>query len=147
LASSRDKLDTLIAAFNRGSLDVPDGFLTPHTFYTLNGRSYESLLGGSPQDPLIRLLARGPAGYRTAAKALMYALQGPTATIDRISQTDDEIVWRAVVRVDGKLRPDSATYAARFELVITLENDRVRSIEVTGTEEDLAKVARARRLG
>jgi hypothetical protein len=67
----------LIAAFNRGSLDVPDGFLTARTTFSLNGRPYESFLGGSADDPLVRLLARGSAGYRTAAKALQYALQHP----------------------------------------------------------------------
>ncbi len=60
----KESLDSLVAAFNKGSFDVPAGFFTPHTTFTLNGRSYESMLGGSPDDPLIRLLARGAGGYR-----------------------------------------------------------------------------------
>ena len=140
----RNKLNELIAAFNRGSLDVPDGFLTHHTSYTLNGRSYESLLGGSPDDPLIRLLARGPAGYRTAAKALMYALQGPTATCELISEADETGISMAAIRLAGHLRPGSVEFVARFQLGVTVENDRVRSIDVTGAEEDLARVVSAR---
>jgi hypothetical protein len=141
----REKLSELIAAFNRGSLDVPDGFLTHHTSYTLNGRSYESLLGGSPDDPLIRLLARGPAGYRTAAKVLMYALQGPTATCEAVSEPDQRGLYTAAVCLDGHLRPGAAKFVARFELSVTIENDRVRSVDVIGTEEDLARMISARR--
>ena len=75
-----ESLDALVAAFNRGSLDVPARLFTPRTTFALNGRSYESILGGSPDDPLIRLLARGAAGYRTAAKALQYAEQNINAS-------------------------------------------------------------------
>ena len=109
------KLDDLVAAFNRGSLDVPDGFLTPNTTFSLNGRPYESLLGGSADDPLIRLLARGSAGYRTAAKALHYALQQPALTVESISNADAAGLSLAKLRVEGRLRGSAVRRAVAAE--------------------------------
>jgi hypothetical protein len=74
-------VDQLIDLFNRRSMDLPDGLLTKGTQFVLNGLSFEERLGRSPMDPLVRMLARGPAGYRFAAKALQHAL--PDAAIQR----------------------------------------------------------------
>ncbi len=101
-----------MAAFNRGSLDVPAHFFTPRTTFSLNGRSYESILGGSPDDPLIRLLARGVAGYRTAAKALQYALQRPVIVVDSLSEPGRLRLATASIRVEGELRDSSEPFAA-----------------------------------
>ena len=139
------KLDDLVAAFNRGSLDVPDGFLTPNTTFSLNGRPYESLLGGSADDPLIRLLARGSAGYRTAAKALHYALQQPALTVESISNADNAGLSLAKLRVEGRLRGSDAPFDAQWLLKIVCRKDALVSADVVCPDGDLEKIIAARR--
>jgi len=139
-----DPLFDLVAAFNRGSLDIPEGFLTPNTTYTLNTRPYEELLGASPEDPLIRLLARGAAGYRTAATALQYALQHPVVTIkDRLG--DQRASSTAVLKVDGVLRGSSAAFTGYFTLQLITKNDRLASVDVSCALEDLELIREARK--
>ena len=75
------QLDELIALFNRRSLDLPDGLFDRRTQFLLNGTPFEAMLGRSPADPLVLMIARGPAGYRFAAKALQHAV--PDARVDR----------------------------------------------------------------
>jgi hypothetical protein len=74
-------VDQLVALFNRRSMDLPDGYFTRHTQFLLNGVSFEETLGRSPTDPLILMLARGPAGYRLTVKALLHAV--PDAALQR----------------------------------------------------------------
>ena len=74
-------IDQVIALFNAKKMDLPDGFFDRKTQFVLNGAPFETLLGQSPNDPLILMLARGPAGFRFAAKALQHAL--PDARIER----------------------------------------------------------------
>ena len=74
-------IDTLIALFNKKSMDLPDGLFDRKTQFLLNGASFESLLSATPNDPLVLMLARGPAGYRFAAKALQHAV--PDAKLER----------------------------------------------------------------
>lgn len=141
----RESIDALVAAFNRGSLDVPAGLFTPRTTFTLNNRSYESILGGSPDDPLIRLLARGAAGYRTAAKALQYALQDPVVTIESLSEPDGSGVRAGLVRVEGQLRNTFEPFDARASLRITCAQLELTSVEVICQEDILARIAVSRR--
>jgi hypothetical protein len=133
----RDSLEALVAAFNRGSLDVPAGFLTPRTTFSLNGRSYESMLGGSPDDPLIRLLARGAGAYRSAAKAVQYALQQPSASIQ--SLLDGEAVSVAQVRIEGVCaRPTGRSRSAQHA------RGELQSAAAACPAEDLLRIATAR---
>jgi hypothetical protein len=74
-------VDQLIDLFNHRSLDLPDGYFTRHTQFLLNDVPFEAMLGRSPDDPLILMLTRGPAGYRFTAKALQHAI--PDATLQR----------------------------------------------------------------
>ena len=67
--------------FNARKLDLPDGFFDRRTQFVINGAPFETLLGQSPNDPLILMLARGPAGFRFTAKALQHAI--PDAQIER----------------------------------------------------------------
>lgn len=82
----RARLTELMDSLKRGRLDVPDGLLDRNAAFSLNGTPYETLLGRDPDDPLIRLIARGPAGYRFAAQALIRALGTPTVSIDRFDE-------------------------------------------------------------
>lgn len=74
-------VDRLIDLFNRRSLDVPDGVFTRQTQLLLNDVPFEERLGRAPTDPLVLMLARGPAGYRFAAKAVQHAV--PDARLQR----------------------------------------------------------------
>lgn len=67
-------VDQVIALFNAKAMDLPAGFFDRRTQFVLNGAPFETLLGQSPTDPLVLMLARGPAGFRFMAKALQYAL-------------------------------------------------------------------------
>jgi hypothetical protein len=82
-----EKLDQLIALFNRKSMDLPEGLFDRKTQFVLNGATFESLLSATPNDPLVLMLARGPAGYRFAAKALQHAV--PDARLER----GDDGLW------------------------------------------------------
>ena len=73
-------IDQVLAFFNARKMDLPDGFFDRKTQFVLNGAAFETLLGQSPTDPLILMLARGPAGFRFTAKALQHAL--PDARIE-----------------------------------------------------------------
>ena len=67
-------IDRVIELFNARAMDLPDGFFDRRTQFLLNGSSFESLLGRTANDPLVLMLARGPAGFRFAAKALQHAM-------------------------------------------------------------------------
>ena len=137
-------IEQLVAAFNRGSLDVPAGLLTPQTVYSLNGRSYESILGGSPDDPLIRLLARGAGGYRSVAKALLYALQQPTATIVSLSPLSAAGARELSLLLQGRLRHTNEPFDATCTLKLTASGESLGAADVACDAEDLARIAAAR---
>ena len=139
-----DAFHSLIASFNRGSLDVPANLFTARTTFSLNGRPYESILGGSADDPLIRLLARGVAGYRTAAKALQYALQRPTVTVESLSDPDSSGLRTASIRVQGELRHPPEPFAGAATLRLLCHHDELTSVEVICAEDDLERIAASR---
>lgn len=74
-----EKVDRLIAFFNQRSMDLPDGLFDRHTQFLLNGVAFEEMLGRSPDDPLVLMLARGPAGYRFTVKAVQRAMPDTSA--------------------------------------------------------------------
>ena len=74
-------IDQVIEYFNVRRLDLPDGFFDRRTQFMLNGAAFETLLSATPNDPLVLMLARGPAGFRFTAKALQHAI--PDARLDR----------------------------------------------------------------
>lgn len=141
----RESIDALVAAFNRGSLDVPTGLFTPRTTFTLNSQSYEAILGGSADDPLIRLLARGAAGYRTAAKALQYALVDAVASVESLSEPDESRFRTAAVRVHGRLRESSEPFTTLATLRLGCTHAELTSVDVICSEEALARIAASRR--
>jgi hypothetical protein len=82
-------VDQLVRLFNQRSMDLPDGFFTRNTQFAVNGVPFEEMLGRSSSDPLVRMLTRGPAGYRFTAKAVQHAV--PDATLQRgeLEETTD----------------------------------------------------------
>ena len=100
------RLDQLIALFNRQSLDLPDGLFDRRTQFVLNGAPFEEMLGRSSADPLVLMIARGPAGYRFAMKALQHAV--PDARVERSGSVDagrgPQAAFTVPLRLTGHLR-------------------------------------------
>ena len=80
-------IDQVIAYFNARRMDLPDGFFDRRTQFVINGTPFETLLSTAPNDPLIMMLARGPAGFRFTSKALQHAM--PDAKLERGDVTGD----------------------------------------------------------
>lgn len=95
-------IDQVIAFFNARKMDLPDNFFDRKTQFVINGAPFETLLGQSPSDPLVLMLARGPAGFRFTAKGLQHAL--PDARVDRgdVSHGSERVTTR--LRLSGTLR-------------------------------------------
>ncbi len=100
------RLDELIASFNRRVMDVPDGFFDRDAQFTLNGIAFETVLGRVEDDPLIRMIARGAAGYRFAAKPLLHALDTVLVSRAEVAETDGRARVRLALR--GTLRGSGA---------------------------------------
>lgn len=82
------RIDQLVALFNRRSLDLPEGLFDRRTQFLLNGTPFEAMLGRAPDDPLVLMIARGPAGYRFVVKALQHAV--PDARVERGEDLRDD---------------------------------------------------------
>jgi hypothetical protein len=138
-----EALGQLVAEFNRGTLDLPDGFLDRNAPLRLNGVAYEETLGRPAADPLVRLLGRGPAAYRFLAKALRYALPDATITLGALEREPDEAGFTLTgpATLTGALRSPASPFAhtasvrLRFddsgrllEIDATLDADAVRAI-------------------
>ncbi|MEO7157146.1 MAG: hypothetical protein ABI039_06270 [Vicinamibacterales bacterium] len=97
-------IDQVIDYFNVRRLDLPDGFFERQTQFLLNGAPFETLLSATPNDPLILMLARGPAGFRFTAKALQYAV--PDARLDRGAVATDGDPFKLTLQLwlSGTLR-------------------------------------------
>ena len=103
-------IDRIIEYFNARRLDLPDGFFDRRTQFVINGAPFETLLGRSPDDPLILMLARGPAGYRFTVKALQHAIPdastqvipSSTESLSLSAGAPNEFVFQ--LRLSGKLR-------------------------------------------
>jgi hypothetical protein len=136
-------VDELVALFNRRSLDLPDGWFTRHTRLLLNGVPFEAMLGRSPDDPLILMLARGAAGYRFSVKALQHAV--PDAMLQRGAFDEhvegDTQVFQGQCWMSGHLRGSGEP----VEIVAGIEL-RVRGTALLSAEATLdpAIVARLR---
>ncbi len=100
------RLDELIACFNRRVMDVPEGFFDRDAQFTLNGVAFETLLGRVEDDPLIRMIARGAAGYRFAAKPLLHALDTVLVSRAEVAEADGRARVRLALR--GTLRGSGA---------------------------------------
>lgn len=139
----QDQLDSLIACFNRRVMDVPDGFFDRNAQFTLNGKTFEAMLGRSDDDPLIRMIARGTAGYRFAAKPLLHALE--TALVSRMDFSADGGRARAVLALRGTLRGSGAVLdeMVTVDLMLT-PSGTVERADVTLGEGALDRIRSAR---
>ena len=112
-------IDRVIQYFNARKLDLPDGLFDRRTQFVINGAAFETLLGRSPDDPLILMLARGPAGFRFTTKALQHAI--PDAQIERGEIAGGDSSTIAIqLWLSGKLRgtgePVNAVVAVTLKL-------------------------------
>ena len=95
-------LDRVIDYFNARRMDLPDGLFDRRTQFVINGAPFETLLSTAPNDPLIMMLARGPAGFRFSAKALQHAM--PDAKLERGEVTIGPSTVMTNVWLSGTLR-------------------------------------------
>jgi hypothetical protein len=137
-------IDELIRHFNQRSLDLPDGLFTRQTQLRLNDVPFEAMLGRSPDDPLVLLLARGPAGYRFAAKAVQHAV--PDATLERgeieASDADGRVIVRTSCWLSGHYRGTGE--AANDVFDVSLNVGTGGAVETAAVTLDATAVARLR---
>jgi hypothetical protein len=137
-----DRLSALVALFDRGSLDLPDGALTHDTVFRLNGVAYDTALGRPATDPLVRLVARGPGGYRFLLKALRFGLPDARLTVAALERTTVDGGCRLVGRgrLEGTLRNTDDAFAAEVDLGFTF--DEIGRLTAIDTGLDPLQVAR-----
>ena len=141
--SLSDAIDRVIEDFNKRRLDLPDGFFDRKTQFVINGAAFETLLSTNPTDPLVLMLARGPAGYRFTTKALQHAL--PDAKIERGDVTNRAPDVDLKLWLSGTLRGSGEPL--NIVVDVTLRLTAAGSIEVAEAGVDpvaLEKIREAR---
>ena len=145
-------VDQVIAFFNARKMDLPDGLFERKTQFLINGAPFETLLGQSPNDPLILMLSRGPAGYRFTITGVQHAVQN--AHIDRPSTPSDQIVEPASLRTGG---PSTVSFKLRLSgqlrntgepidtvIDVTLQLSPSGTVEIAAATMDEATLERIR---
>ena len=139
-----DHVDQVVDNFNRRTLDLPDGFFDRKTQFIINGSAFESLLSATPNDPLVLMLARGPAGYRFTVKALQHAI--PDAKLERGDVADADPT-RVTVKfwLSGTLRGTIEKIDALADVALRLTpSGSIEAAEATLDPSVLAKIREAR---
>jgi len=142
-----DRLSELVALFDRGSLDLPDGVLTHDTVFRLNGVAYDAALGRPASDPLARLVGRGPGGYRFLLKALRFGLPEARLSIGALERTSLESGCRLAGdgRLEGRLRGTGESLGADLVLAFVFDEvGRLSAIDVGMAAEEVARIQSAR---
>jgi hypothetical protein len=135
-----DQLDELVTSFNRRLLDIPDGLLDRNATFSLNGVPYETFLGRDTDDPLARLIARGPAGYRFVAQAVFYALPQT-----RVAFELDGATLAATLSLTGTLRGSGERFETSLAVRLTTgPAGAVVAADVSAEEAALAQLRFAR---
>jgi hypothetical protein len=133
-----------VATFNRGSLDLPDQLIHKDAVFRLNGVAYEDMLGRPATDPIVRLVARGPAAYRLLGKALQYTLGAPEIALRNFEVRHGLATGH--VDISGHLRDTSLPFVANADVVMTIDIDgRVTEVAVQMDEADVTRLRDARR--
>lgn len=144
-----DRLSALVGLFDRGSLDLPDGALTHDTVFRLNGVAYDASLGRPADDPLVRLVGRGPGGYRFLFKALRFGLPDARLAIGALERTSLETGCRLAgnARLEGTLRGAGGAFAADVDLAFTFDDlGRLTAIDAGLDPADVARIQAARQV-
>lgn len=140
------RIDQLVALFNRRSLDLPDGLFNRQTQFLLNGTPFEAMLGRAPEDPLVRMIARGPAGYRFVVKALQHAV--PDVHVERREDVLDGAgpgTCAVPLRLSGRLRGSHQAIEAVLQVALVLDGGTVTEANV-GLDPALVPLLREARL-
>lgn len=138
-------IDRVIEYFNARRMDLPDGFFDRKTQFLINGVTFESLLSTAPDDPLIMMLARGPAGFRFTAKALQHAM--PDAKLERgaIGHGADGVALQ--VWLSGTLRGTGETLNSVVAILLRLADaGHVIVAEAAIDPQELQRIQKARLL-
>lgn len=140
------RIASLVGSFNEGSLDVPADLFDRACVFRLNGVAYEDTLGRPLSDPLVRLVARGPAAYRLLAQALRYAVPDARVEVDALAASGgtagDLVTARA--RLTGALRGGQPIAAGADLAVVVDARSRVTEVAAIVDEPVLASIAEAR---
>jgi hypothetical protein len=142
-----DRLSALVDLLGRGSLDLPDGVLTHDTTFSLNGLAYDAALGRPANDPLARLVGRGPGGYRFLLKALRFALPDARLAIGALVRTSLDTGCRLAGGGDlaGTLRGTGEAFEAEVGLAFTFDDiGRLVAIDTQLDAESVARIHAAR---
>ncbi len=135
----------VIEYFNSRRLDLPDGFFDRRTQFVINGAPFETLLGQSPADPLVLMLARGPAGYRFTSKALQHAV--PDVRVERgdVVAGADPLKVAISLWLSGRLRITGEPINVVVPVALTLTPaGHIEAAEATVDEATLDKIRQAR---
>jgi hypothetical protein len=119
------RVTELATLFNRQSLDLPDGLFDRRTQFLLNGTPFETMLGRSPSDPLVLMIARGPAGYRFAIKALQHAVPDARVQVGTIEDVDETGACEVPLWLSGHLRGTQAPVEAVVRVTLEAIDDVV----------------------
>ena len=138
-------IDQVIGYFNTRRLDLPDGFFDRRTQFLLNGTPFETLLSSAPNDPLILMLARGPAGFRFTAKAVQHAM--PDARLDRGDVASDGDPFKITLQLwlSGTLRGTGEAINSLVSVALRLAPaGHIEVVEAVVDAGDLEKIRQAR---
>lgn len=139
-------IDQVIAFFNARKMDLPDNFFDRKTQFVINGAPFETLLGQaqSPNDPLILMLTRGPAGFRFTSKGLQHAM--PDAKVARGELTTAGNDLKTTLRLSGTLRDSGEAVNAPVDVTLRLTAaGLVETAEASMDPATLEKIRQARR--
>jgi hypothetical protein len=132
--------------FNRGSLDLPDDLLHRQATFRLNGTAYEDLMGRPATDPIVRLVARGPGGYRLLFTALQYALTAPAIALRDLDVSRGLATCHA--DLTGTLRDTGAPFTGSADLALAIDVDgRITEVGLQMDPEVVQRILRARSSG
>ena len=139
-------LDQVIAFFNARTMDLPDHLFDRKTQFVINGAPFETLLGQaqSPDDPLILMLTRGPAGFRFTSKGLQHAL--PDARVARQDVAGDSTHVTTTLLLSGTLRNSGEVVNTAVDVTLTLTPaGLIDTAEASMDPATLEKIRHARR--
>ena len=139
-------VDELIDRFNKRSMDLPDGYFTRHTQFLLNGVPFEAMVGQSPDDPLVLMLTRGPAGYRFTAQAVQHAV--PDAQLERGDIDERAAEGASTVRgqcwLSGHMRGGGEAVNVLVDVELRFRNGTIERVAATVDPPALARIQDAR---